>query len=141
MANVAATLRQAAYTGLGQEPPEEWIDQWIRINNPRLYTVMPDIGKIARMIDEMHERFVDINKDVKEYEDILLHKHRMLVRIAYNAVSIDKATSFSLFWRVCRNDIKVAAAIIPKYILAFIFGKQVARLYRSVKNHFEMIII
>src|SRR6266404_5082859 len=130
----AATVRKGACAGLGQEPPEELAHLWVRINNPNLKSENLDIKKIVRIIDSMHQRFVTYNQlDMKD-EEILYHKHCMLVRIAYNALSFNKVASLSVFLRVCREDLRLSAEILPKYVVTFVFGKRAARLYRRIKS-------
>lgn len=137
VAAVSVALRQAAYAGLGQEPPNGWIDQWVRMNNPALYRTKPDIKKIVEMIDGMHERFVTVYGAAKENKEIRHQKDRMLARIAYSALDFDKIASLALFWRVCRDDAKIAIRILPKYIFILIFGKHAAVFYNRVVSIFE----
>lgn len=134
MKHVAFTLRQAACEGLGQEPPAGWIDLWIRVNNSDLYNGKFDVGSIVRMIDVMYNRFVAFNLVTKENEDILHHKNRMLLRIAYNSANFDRFASIALFWKICRHDIKIVVPLIPKYMLALMFGQRAAQLYRAIKS-------
>jgi glycosyltransferase involved in cell wall biosynthesis len=133
MEKVAATFKRAIFNGLKQEPLDGWIDEWIRINNPRFHDGKTNVRQIARAIDQMHARFLAINEVFSEQADISSHKNRLLLRIAYLSATFDRLGSFALFWRLYKKHLKGARAIMPKYLLVLLLGERVRVIYRKAK--------
>jgi glycosyltransferase involved in cell wall biosynthesis len=129
-----ATHNRAIQFGLGRPAPQGWADLWTRVNNPCLYSRELDVGRIAKSIDEMYAEFVRYNS-ARLDDEILLHRNRLLIRTAYQAVGFSRTASLRLFSKTALRDPRIASRVLPKYLIKFLFNQTFCRHLESlIKN-------
>jgi len=134
---MGAIMQRTIKNYIRVDPPEEWIDFWLSVNNPNNFNSTVNTKKLIRTIESFHRKFISIYPDAKRDADIKEYISRMLIRISYNTTFKDRWGSFYCFCRVFMRDIPLAFNFLPKYLIAFFLGRHrnfVSKRFRTYCN-------
>ena len=110
-----------------ETPPEEWLDTWIRVNNPRQYECPRQAGQIVRRMCAFHARFVEVHPEAKAEEQIRHHIVYTGVRLASALARVDLQSSMMNSIAALRLDPVLASSTLAQVGLSKLWrGRAVA---------------
>jgi len=120
---IGEIFRRETINYINVDPPEEWINFWLSINNPYNFNSTVNTEKMIRYIESTYSKFISIYPNAENDAEIKEYISRMLIRIAYNTTLKDRFESFYCFCRVFIRNIPLACSFLPQYFVALILGR------------------
>lgn len=101
-----------------EQAPEQWLDTWIRVNNPRQYAFPKRARQIVREMRRLHVRFVEVHPQARQEPDIRRHIVYTAVRLAGALAQVDLKGSLLNSIAALRLDPMVASSTLARLGLA-----------------------
>lgn len=128
-------MRRSFSKYLGIDPPDEWIELWLNINNLGNFNVSINVNKLIQYIESAYDKFVSLYPIAQDDGEIKKHISQMLIRIAYNSAQKDRLASIYCFYRVLRRDPQLASAFFPKYFISLVLGRHRILVSRKLREY------
>lgn len=120
---IGEILRRSFKTYLKIEPSEKWISLWLSINNTHNIKSLPNFEELSPYITSIYKKFVSSYPDAAKNKEIKYHITRMLFRISYNLILMNRRGSLYYFYLFLKRDVFLAFRFLPRFLTAFTLGR------------------